>query len=111
MSGSRLKAQRLTRVEAWLTQMPEATMTATLEELGVERVPPSIAVERGQIPILFTAALPVAGGIRCGRDGLETIVLPRSAARRDESFTATTSMVGFHALRRVDPERRRTGGG
>jgi DNA-binding transcriptional MerR regulator len=37
---------------------------AILLEIGVDRVPPSIAVERGSGPIEFTAALPVPSGVR-----------------------------------------------
>lgn len=44
----------------------------TLEELGIERVPPSIAVERGSDPIALTAALPVPGDLVYDQDGIVT---------------------------------------
>lgn len=73
---------------------------ATLEQLGVRFVPPSIAVERGTAPIEFTAALPVPGDIRYRAEGAETMELPglRRAAttviRGDPDFDG-----GFRALR------------
>ncbi|HEY3831725.1 MAG TPA: hypothetical protein VGO03_05495 [Acidimicrobiia bacterium] len=39
-------------------------MHSTLRGIGIDRVPPSIAVERDSGPIEFTAALPVAGDVR-----------------------------------------------
>ena len=73
---------------------------ALLDELGVERMPPSIAVERGTAPIRFTAALPVPDGTRCEGGGGLTLELPglaRVAATvlaGDPDFDA-----GFAALR------------
>lgn len=49
---------------------------ATLDALGVRRVPPSIAVEQGERPIRFTAALPVPDDIRYEDAGVRTIELP-----------------------------------
>ncbi|HEY1826563.1 MAG TPA: helix-turn-helix domain-containing protein [Acidimicrobiales bacterium] len=49
---------------------------AKLEELGVERVPPSIAVERGDGPIELTCALPVPEGVRYEDDTFATLELP-----------------------------------
>jgi DNA-binding transcriptional MerR regulator len=73
---------------------------AALEELGVERVPPSIAVERGQAPIIFTAALPVPEGIRYNRHGVETIELPGMArAATTVAYGDPDFHVGFSALR------------
>ncbi len=71
---------------------------AILDRVGVEFVPPSIAVERGNGPIEFTAALPVPDGISCDLDGASTIDLPglsRVAATvmRGDAFDA-----GFAAL-------------
>jgi DNA-binding transcriptional MerR regulator len=73
---------------------------AMLEDLGVERVPPSIATERGTAPIEFTAALPVPDNIRYQGNGAETIELPglpRAATtviHGDPDFDG-----GFRALR------------
>jgi DNA-binding transcriptional MerR regulator len=47
-----------------------------LDKIGVERVPPSIAVERGTGPIEFTAALPVPDGTTFQGDGARTLELP-----------------------------------
>jgi hypothetical protein len=71
----------------------------TLEELGVERVPPSIAVERGRSPIVFTAALPVPDGIRHDRDGAETIELPGLARAATTVMHGDNFDGGFDALR------------
>ena len=59
----------------------------TLREIGVDRTPPSIAIERGSGPIEFTAALPVPGDVRCD-DGATTFELPGLAR------AATTVMYG-----------------
>jgi DNA-binding transcriptional MerR regulator len=70
-----------------------------LEKLGVERLPPSVAVERGTGPIEFTAALPVPDGTTYQGDGARTLEL--SGLER----AATTVMYGdnfnggFEALR------------
>lgn len=47
-----------------------------LEQVDIERVPPSIAVERGSGPIQFTAALPVPDGITFDDGGVRTFELP-----------------------------------
>lgn len=47
-----------------------------LEEIGVERVPPSIAVEHATGPIEFTAALPIADGTPYRGDNAKTFELP-----------------------------------
>jgi len=109
------EAERLSRVEARLTQMEEPAMTdyevvvkrtgsqrvlalseqldgfadigdaharswprlhAVLADLGVEFVPPSIAVERGTGPIEFIAALPVPDDVDHHADGIGTFELP-----------------------------------
>jgi DNA-binding transcriptional MerR regulator len=49
---------------------------AALERIGVERVPPSIAVETGEDPIHFTVALPVPDDIPSGEDGVVSCELP-----------------------------------
>ena len=75
-------------------------LRAILEDLGIERVPPSIAVERGTAPIEFTAALPVPDDVRYQGNGAETIELPgleRAATtviHGDPDFNG-----GFRALR------------
>jgi DNA-binding transcriptional MerR regulator len=67
-----------------------------LEQLGIERVPPSIAVEVGEHPIHFTAALPVPDDVTgAGGDG-------DAVARRLPAIAraATTVLYGdpdFHA--------------
>lgn len=71
---------------------------AILDSLGVDFVPPSIAVERGSGPIEFTAALLVPEGVSYDVDGASTIQLPglgRVAATviRGDGFDA-----GFAAL-------------
>ena len=72
---------------------------AILDDLGVERVPPSIAVERGEAPIEFTAALPVPDDVRHHAQGAETMELPgldrvaTTVIRGDPDFDA-----GFRAL-------------
>ena len=71
---------------------------ATLDRLGVDFVPPSIAIERGSGPIDFTAALLVPDGVSYDVDGVSTTELPgldRVAATvmRGDSFDA-----GFAAL-------------
>jgi len=73
---------------------------STLKQLKVERIAPSIAVERGSAPIRFTAALPVPHDVICEQDGAETGELGglgRAAAtviHGDPDFHA-----GFEALR------------
>lgn len=47
-----------------------------LDGIDVERVPPSIAVERGTGRIAFTAALPVPDGTEFEGDGVRTFELP-----------------------------------
>ena len=59
-----------------------------LGQIDVERVPPSIAVERGGGPIEFTAALPVPDGTTYDGDGARTLELPGLAR------AATTVMYG-----------------
>jgi DNA-binding transcriptional MerR regulator len=54
-------------------------LQAKLEELGVERVPPSIAVERGDGPIALTCSLPVPDDLRYTDDTFTTIELPAMA--------------------------------
>ncbi len=71
---------------------------ATLDRLGVDFVPPSIAIERGSGPIEFTAALLVPDGVSYDVDGVSTMELPgldRVAATvmRGDGFDA-----GFAAL-------------
>ncbi len=74
-------------------------LDAIMQDLGVDRVPPSIARERGEGPIEFTAALPVSDDIRYERDGARTFEI--AGLRR----AATTVMYGddfnggFRALR------------
>ena len=71
---------------------------AILDGLGVEFVPPSIAVERGSGPIELMAALLVPDGVSYDVDGVSTVELPgleRVAATvmRGDGFDA-----GFAAL-------------
>ena len=71
---------------------------AILDRIGVDFVPPSIAIERGSGPIEFTAALLVPDGVSYDVDGVSTIELPgleRVAATvmRGDGFDA-----GFAAL-------------
>ena len=71
---------------------------AILQRLGVDFVPPSIAVERGSGPIEFTAALLVPEGVSYDLDGASTMELSglgRVAATviRGDGFDA-----GFAAL-------------
>jgi hypothetical protein len=47
-----------------------------LETMGVDRQPPSIAVERGTDPIEFTAAIPIPDGMNYVGDDAQTFVLP-----------------------------------
>jgi DNA-binding transcriptional MerR regulator len=69
-----------------------------LDEIGIDRAPPSIAVERGEGPIEFTAALPVPDSTRY-EDDARTLELPGL------EHAATTIMYGddfnggFSALR------------
>jgi hypothetical protein len=49
---------------------------AKLEELGVERVAPSIAIERGGGPVELTCSLPVPEGVRYEDGTCSTIALP-----------------------------------
>ena len=49
---------------------------AVLDELGVVRDPPSIAVERGTGPIELTAAIPVPDGVDYSANGAQTFELP-----------------------------------
>jgi DNA-binding transcriptional MerR regulator len=73
---------------------------AILEGIGVDRVPPSIAVERGEAPIEFTAALPVPDSVRHHADGAATMLLPglpriaTTVMRGEPDFDG-----GFRALR------------
>ena len=69
-----------------------------LDHLGVEFVPPSIAVERGSGPIELAAAVVVPDGVSYDVDGVSTMELPgleRVAATviRGDGFDA-----GFAAL-------------
>jgi DNA-binding transcriptional MerR regulator len=72
---------------------------ALLEEIGVDRVPPSIAVEVGHDPIHFTAALSVPDAISLADERARTVRLgglPRAATTvmRGDDFDG-----GFAALR------------
>jgi hypothetical protein len=44
--------------------------------MGVDRQPPSIAVERGTDPIEFTAAIPIPDAMNYAGDDAQTFVLP-----------------------------------
>jgi hypothetical protein len=73
---------------------------AVLARLGVERVPPSIAVETGERPIRFTVALPVPDDVRSDEDAIVACELPGIARvattviHGDPDFDG-----GFEALR------------
>jgi DNA-binding transcriptional MerR regulator len=73
---------------------------STLDHLKVERIAPSIAIERGAAPVRFTAALPVPPDVVYNQGGAETgelAGLDRAAAtviHGDPDFDA-----GFEALR------------
>jgi hypothetical protein len=69
-------------------------LDAVLDALGSDRVPPSIAVERGNGPIELTAALPVADDVRYD-DGVRTYELPGLTR------AATTVMYGDDIRRRL----------
>src|SRR5262249_53706640 len=51
-------------------------LDAIVQEIGVDRVPPSIARERGTGPIEFTAALPVPDDVRYDSNGASTCEIP-----------------------------------
>jgi DNA-binding transcriptional MerR regulator len=70
----------------------------TLREIGVDRVPPSIAVERGSGPIEFTAALPVADDVRHD-DRATTYELPGLARAATTVMYGDDFDGGFRALR------------
>ena len=71
---------------------------AVMLEMGVDRVPPSIAVERGSGPIEFTAAVPVPDGAACD-DGARTYELPGLVRAATTVMYGDDFDRGFHALR------------
>jgi DNA-binding transcriptional MerR regulator len=83
---------------------------AVMLEIGVDRVPPSIAVERGTGPIRFTAALPVPDGVRFD-DGAQTYELPGLARAATTVMYGDDFDGGFRALRAwiVDAGERESG--
>ena len=83
---------------------------ALTQELGVDRTPPSIAVERGSGPIELTAALPVPDGVRYD-DGARTYELPGLARAATTVMYGDDFDGGFRALRAwiVDAGEREAG--
>jgi DNA-binding transcriptional MerR regulator len=69
-----------------------------VRDIGVDRVPPSIAIERGRGPIEFTAALPVPDGVRYD-DGARTFELPGLARAATTVMYGDDFDGGFRALR------------
>lgn len=69
-----------------------------LEKIDVERVPPSIAVERGTGPIEFTAALPVPEGVTYRGDGALTLTLPGLGRAATTVMHGDNFNGGFEAL-------------
>jgi len=69
-----------------------------LEKIDVERVPPSIAVERGTGPIEFTAALPVADGTVYRDDNAVTFALPGLERAATTVMYGDNFYDGFDAL-------------
>jgi DNA-binding transcriptional MerR regulator len=71
-----------------------------LEELGLERVAPSIAVETGENPIRFTAALPVPHDVRVAGGDVVALELPGIARAATTVMYGTPDFdAGFEALR------------
>jgi hypothetical protein len=67
-------------------------------DIGVNRVPPSIAVERGNGPIEFTAAIPVPEGVR-DDEGAHTYELPGLLRAATTVMYGDDFDGGFRALR------------
>ena len=67
-------------------------------EIGLDRVPPSVAVERGSGPIEFTAALPVPDGTTYN-DEARTYELPGLPRAASTVLYGDDFDGGFHALR------------
>ncbi len=74
-------------------------LDAVVEELGLERVPPSIARERGNGPIEFTAALSVPDGVRYDSKGARTYEIPGLARAATTVMYGDDFNGGFRALR------------
>ena len=70
-----------------------------LETIDIDRVPPSIAVERGAGPIEFTAALPVPDGTVYRHDGARTCALPGLERAATTVMYGDDFNGGFDALR------------
>jgi DNA-binding transcriptional MerR regulator len=73
-------------------------LEAVVSNIGVDRVPPSITIERGSGPIEFTAALPVPDGVRHD-DGARTYELPGLARAATTVMYGDDFDGGFRALR------------
>ncbi len=71
---------------------------AVIAEIGVDRLPPSVAVERGSGPIEFTAALAVSDDVRFD-DGAQTYELPGLARAATTVMYGDDFDRGFRALR------------
>jgi DNA-binding transcriptional MerR regulator len=74
-------------------------LDAIVEEIGVERVPPSIARERGKGPIEFTAALPVPDDVRYDTNGGRTCEIPGLGRAATTVMYGDDFNGGFRALR------------
>jgi DNA-binding transcriptional MerR regulator len=74
-------------------------LDSIVEELGLDRVPPSIARERGRGPIEFTVALPVPDGIRYDGSGVQTCEIPSLARAATTVMYGDDFNGGFRALR------------
>jgi hypothetical protein len=71
---------------------------AIVQDLGIDRVPPSIAVERGSGPIEFTAALHVHDDVHCD-DGARTYELAGLGRAATTVMYGDDFDGGFRALR------------
>ena len=74
-------------------------LEAVVRKLGVDRVPPSIARERGKGPIEFTAALPMPDGVRYDSDGATTCEIPGLGRAATTVMYGDDFNGGFRALR------------
>jgi DNA-binding transcriptional MerR regulator len=74
-------------------------LEALVEELDVDRMPPSIARERGKGPIEFTAAVPVQDTVRYDREGARTCEISGLGRAATTVMYGDDFNGGFRALR------------